>query len=103
MGRRVLRCCDDDLGIYKLLLKHRIWALLVRSRHEGVALFLNPFAESKLVLCCAQQAGLLLGVLAALKYLVSLVLELPVLGILTSYKHIKTLPRRLAEAVSIRN
>lgn len=43
-----------------------------------MTLLLDPLAKTKLVLCRAQQAGLLLGVFAALKYLFSLAQSLTV-------------------------
>lgn len=61
-----LRSGDDDLGVDELLLENAVLALLVRGRHESVALVFNPLPDTELVLGRAQQLGLLLGVLLAL-------------------------------------
>lgn len=44
-----LRRSDDDFGVYKLLVKRAVLALLVTGRHKRVALVLEPFSNAKLV------------------------------------------------------
>jgi hypothetical protein len=61
-----LRSSDDDLSVNKLLIELAVLALLVRGGHKSVALLLDPLPQTKLVLCCAQQTRLLLGMLFAL-------------------------------------
>jgi hypothetical protein len=48
-----IRCGDDNLSIYELLVEFRVLALLVRGGNESVSLVLEPFADTKLVLSCA--------------------------------------------------
>jgi len=48
-----LRGGDDDLGIYELLIKLGILALLVGGGDEGVSLILEPLADAKFILSCA--------------------------------------------------
>lgn len=62
---------DDDLGVHEFLVEGRVLALLVGGGHQGVALFLDPLAQTKLVLGGTEETGLLLGVLAALLCVVS--------------------------------
>ena len=62
----ILRCCDDDLSVHELLVEFAVLALLVRGRHERVALVLKPFPDTELVLRCAEQTGFLIGMLFAL-------------------------------------
>ena len=45
-----IRRCDDDLSVDELLVKFAVGTLLVRGSDESVALVLNPFPDSKLVL-----------------------------------------------------
>ena len=67
----VVRGGDDDFSINELLVELAVLALLVGGGHESVALVLNPFPETKLVLGGTQQLWLLLGVLKALVAAVS--------------------------------
>ena len=62
-----LRGGDDDLSIDQLLVELAVLALLVGGGHESVALVLDPLPETELVLRRAQELGLLLGVLMALR------------------------------------
>jgi hypothetical protein len=62
-----LRSGDDDFGVNHLLLKDTALALLVGGGDESVSLVLEPLADSELVLCGAEEAGLLFGVLLALR------------------------------------
>ena len=62
-----LRSGDDDLGVNHLLLEDTALALLVGGCDESVSLVLEPLADSELVLCGAEEAGLLFGVLLALR------------------------------------
>ena len=55
-----------------MLVELRVLALLVGGGDERVALVLQPFADSQLVLSGAQQLGLLFGVDAALCHHVSM-------------------------------
>lgn len=57
---------DDDFSVNKLLVKGRILTLLVGGGDEGVALGLEPLAQTKLVLSGTEKAGLVLGVLTAI-------------------------------------
>lgn len=63
----LLRCCDDDLGVWNVLVEFAVLTLLVGGGHKLVALRLDPFSETKLVLCGSEQLWLLLGVLVALE------------------------------------
>jgi hypothetical protein len=47
---RHVRRCDDDLGVYKLLVELGVLAFLVRRRDESVSLVFEPFADAQLVL-----------------------------------------------------
>lgn len=108
-----LRSGDDDFGVNHLLLKDTVLALLVGGGDESVSLVLEPLADSKLVLCGAEEAGLLFGVLLALwkrRCVVSWLFGgmCPCTNgsnrstrILTSYKQRRTLPCREEEAVSV--
>jgi hypothetical protein len=53
----ILRSGDDDLGVNELLVKGRVLAVLVRCRHQGVALILEPLADAKLILSGAEEFG----------------------------------------------
>ena len=48
-----VRCGDNNLSVYQLLVKLGVLALLVGGGDEGVSLVLKPFADTKLVLSCA--------------------------------------------------
>lgn len=50
-----IRSRDDDLSINQLLIESRVLAFLVGGGDEGMALVLEPFAETKLVLGRAEQ------------------------------------------------
>lgn len=66
-----IRSGDDDLGVNHFLLEDAVLALLVGGGDESVSLVLEPFADTELVLCGAEESGLLLGVLVALAESVS--------------------------------
>lgn len=100
---------NDDLSVNKLLLEGGVRTLLVGGGNEGVALVLEPLAQAELVLDSSQKTGLLLGVLTALKLVVRHRNKNKEQGhssggimILTSYRHIRTLPCSFAEAVNVR-
>lgn len=61
------RGCDDDFGVNKLLIELAVLALLVGGRYERVALRLDPFAQTKLILSGAEKLRLLLRVLSTLR------------------------------------
>lgn len=63
---RDLRSGDDDFRVNQLFLKGRVRTLLVGGGHQRVTLFLEPFANAELILGGAEEARLLLGMLAAL-------------------------------------
>lgn len=65
-GSSDVRCGDDDLCVYKVLVELRVLALLVRGGNELVALLLNPFSDTEFVLGGSEKLGLLLGVDATL-------------------------------------
>lgn len=65
-GSSDVRSGDDDLCVNKVLVKLRVLALLVGRGDELVALLLNPFPDTKLVLRGSEELRLLLGVDAAL-------------------------------------
>ena len=41
-----LRCGDDNLSVYELLVELGVLAFLVRGRYESMSLVLKPFAET---------------------------------------------------------
>jgi hypothetical protein len=45
-----VRCSDNDLSVYELLVELGVLAFLVRRCYEGVALIFKPFADAQLVL-----------------------------------------------------
>jgi hypothetical protein len=45
-----VRCSDNDLSVYELLVELGVLAFLVRCCYEGVALIFKPFADTQLVL-----------------------------------------------------
>ena len=53
----ILRSGDDDLGVNELLVKGRVLAVLVRGRHQGVTLILEPLADAKLILSGSEEFG----------------------------------------------
>ena len=61
-----LRCGDDDLGVWDVLVKGRVLALLVRGDNKLVALLLDPLLKTKLVLSGTEKSWLVSGVLVAL-------------------------------------
>ena len=61
-----LRSGDNDFGVNHLLLEDAALTLLVGGCDESVSLVLEPLADSELVLCGSEEAGLLFGVLLAL-------------------------------------
>jgi hypothetical protein len=61
-----IRSRDDDLGIDELAVKGRVLAVLVGGGDERVALVLEPFADTELVLGGSQESRDLLGVDATL-------------------------------------
>ena len=61
-----LRGGDNDFGVNHLLLEDAALTLLVGGCDESVSLVLEPLADSELVLCGSEEAGLLFGVLLAL-------------------------------------
>lgn len=52
-----LRSGDDDFGVDELLVKLGVCAVLVRRGDEGVALVLEPLAETELVFGGAEESG----------------------------------------------
>lgn len=60
------RSGNDDLSIDELLLEDGVLTLLVGGGDQSVALLLDPFADTELVLSGSEELGLLLGVDAAL-------------------------------------
>lgn len=60
---------DDDFGVDELFVELRVLAFLVRGGHQGVALVLEPLADTQLIFCSAEQLRLLLGVLTTLYHL----------------------------------
>jgi hypothetical protein len=48
-----VRCGDDNLSVYQLLVELGVLAFLVGGGDESVSLILEPFADAKLVLSCA--------------------------------------------------
>jgi hypothetical protein len=52
-----IRSGDDDLSVNKLLVKSRVLAVLVGGGDKGVALVLEPFANTKLVLGGSEKLG----------------------------------------------
>lgn len=52
---------DDDFSIDDFLVEGRVFAFLVVGDHQGVALGLEPVADAKLILNCAEQSRLVLG------------------------------------------
>jgi hypothetical protein len=65
-GAAILRSGDDDLGVGELTLEHGVGAFLVGGGDQGVALGLEPRAETELVLGGTEKLGDLLGVDATL-------------------------------------
>ena len=65
-GSSDVRCGDDDLCVYKVLVELGVLALLVGGGDELVALLLDPFPDTELVLSGSEKLGLLLGVDATL-------------------------------------
>lgn len=61
----VERSGDDDLGIDELLVELGALTVLVGGGDESVALLLDPFSETELILCATEKSGLFLGVLAS--------------------------------------
>ena len=61
-----LRSGDDDFGINELLVELGVLALLVRGGDKSVALVLDPFSDTELVLCGSEESWLHFGVLLAL-------------------------------------
>lgn len=45
-----VRRCDDNLGIYELLVELGVLAFLVRRRYESVSLVFEPFSDAQLIL-----------------------------------------------------
>ena len=68
---KLLRCGDDDFSVNELLVELAVLTLLVRGSHKSVALVLNPFPQTKLVLCGTEKTRLLSCVLMALEEFVS--------------------------------
>lgn len=52
-----LRSGDDNLSIDELLVELGVLTLLVRGGDQGVALVLEPLAETKLVLGSTEELG----------------------------------------------
>ena len=48
-----IRCGDDNLRVYQLLVELGVLAFLVGGGDESVSLILEPFANTKFVLSCA--------------------------------------------------
>ena len=48
-----IRCGDNNLSVYQLLIKLGVLALLVGGGDEGMSLILEPFADTELVLSCS--------------------------------------------------
>ena len=44
------RCSDDNFSIYQLFVERRVLTLLVGCGDQGMALVLEPFPDTKLVL-----------------------------------------------------
>jgi hypothetical protein len=65
-GSSDVRCGDDDLCIYKLLVELGVLALLVRCGDERVTLFFDPRPDPELVLRRSEEVGFLLRMLATL-------------------------------------
>lgn len=62
----LLRCSDDDFSVDKLLVELAVLTLLVGGGYQRVALVLNPFPDTQLVLRGTEQTRLLSRVLVAL-------------------------------------
>ena len=62
-----IRCGDDDFSIDELLVELGVLTLLVGGGDEGVALLLDPFPQTELVLSGTEKSGFLLCVLMALE------------------------------------
>ena len=61
-----LRSGDDYFGINELLVELGVLTLLVRGGDKSVALVLDPFSDTELVLCGSEESWLHFGVLLAL-------------------------------------
>lgn len=61
-----VRSGDNNLGVYELLVELGVFALLVGSGHQRVAVVFEPLADAKLVLGTTKKTGLVLSMLARL-------------------------------------